>query len=380
MYGDRVGNIGHLVNTHDWIVKIALIVLLGVCASVLEWLICRRLLPRFIRTKHVWRRAFLEALHRPFQIFVLVIVASFILSICAHKIAFNGGFIESLAMSRRLLILCFVFWFGIRFIRHAENGITHRAKEGLSKINDETSVHAVSQVSRIILIAIVVLMMLQTVGVKMSALLAFGGVGGAIIGFAAKDSLANFIGGMMIYWDRPFSVGDWVRSPDREIEGTVENIGWRLTCIRTFDHRPLYVPNGILSNISVENPSRMWNRRIKLTVGVRYNDATKITELAKAIEKMLRAHPEIDTRRTTFVNLTDFGSFSLNILVYAFTKTTEWLKFQAIQQDVLLKILDIVAQHGAECAFPTQTINIPEGALLSAVTQQGENHEQYRSQ
>ena len=80
---------------------------------------------------------------------------------------------------------------------------------------------------------------------------------------------------MFVYLDRPFAVGDWVRSPDREIEGTVENIGWRVTRIRTFDKRPLYIPNSIFSQIAVENPSRMSNRRIKETIGIRYDDASK---------------------------------------------------------------------------------------------------------
>ena len=91
--------------------------------------------------------------------------------------------------------------------------------------------------------------------------------------FAAKDLLANFFGGLTIYLDRPFAVGDWIRSPDREIEGTVERIGWRLTLIRTFDKRPLYIPNAVFTTIAVENPSRMHNRRIYETIGIRYDDA-----------------------------------------------------------------------------------------------------------
>ena len=76
----------------------------------------------------------------------------------------------------------------------------------------------------------------------------------------------------MIYLDRPFKVGDWIRSPDRDIEGTVVKIGWRLTEIRTFDQRPLYVPNSMFSTIALQNPSRMLNRRIFETIGIRYDD------------------------------------------------------------------------------------------------------------
>ena len=191
--------------------------------------------------------------------------------------------------------------------------------------------------------------------------LAFGGIGGIAVGFAAKDLLANFFGGLMVYLDRPFVVGDWVRSPDKEIEGTVEEIGWRLTRIRTFDKRPLYVPNGIFAQIAVENPSRMSNRRIKEIVGVRYDDVGKVAAIVADIKDMLRAHPEIDQQQTLIVNFDQFSSSSLDILVYTFTRTTVWVSYHEIKQDVLLKIADIVAGHGAEMAFPTRTVHLASG-------------------
>ena len=185
-------------------------------------------------------------------------------------------------------------------------------------------------------------------------------IGGLAVGFAAKDMLANFFGGLMIYLDRPFSVGDWIKSPDKEIEGTVEHIGWRLTRIRTFDKRPLFVPNGMFSTISVENPSRMTNRRIKAIINLRYDDANKIAIILKDIENMLGKHPAIDTEQTLMVNLVECASWSLNFMLYAFTKTTKWAEFQAVRQDVFIKVLEIVDSHGAECAFPTSTVHIPD--------------------
>lgn len=350
-----------VIDLNYWLAKIGLVVLSAAIVSVLEWLIHRRLLPLFRRKHYVWRTAFLEAAHRPIQIYIWLLAISFVVTIIAAHFSFDGGFVNAIATIRRIMTVAFVFWFAMRFIRRAENGIVERAQNGVGKINDQTSVYALAQLSRVTIIIIILLVILQTAGIKISALLAFGGVGALAIGLAAKDNLANFIGGMMIYWDRPFSVGDWIRSPDRQIEGTVENIGWRLTRIRTFDKRPLYVPNGILSNISLENPSRMTNRRIKATVSVRYSDANQIAPIAKSVEEMLHNHPEIDTNQTLFVYLYELGSSSLNILVYTFTKTTQWVKFQAIQQDVFLKIIDIVTSHGAECAFPTSTIHVPDG-------------------
>ena len=162
----------------------------------------------------------------------------------------------------------------------------------------------------------------------------------------------------MIYLDRPFKVGDWVRSNDRDIEGTVEDIGWRLTCIRTFDKRPLYVPNSVFNTIAVENPSRMTNRRIYETMGIRYDDIDKMAVIVKQVKAMLQSHPEIDTSKTLIVNFTAFGDSSVNFFVYTFTKTTEWVRFHEIKQDVLLKIVDIVLGNGAEFAFPTTTLHV----------------------
>ena len=162
----------------------------------------------------------------------------------------------------------------------------------------------------------------------------------------------------MIYLDRPFDVGDWIRSPDKEIEGTVENIGWRLTRIRTFDKRPLYVPNSVFTSIAVENPQRMTNRRIYETIGIRYDDAGKMAAITHDVKQMLREHPEIDTNLTMIVNFVKFAPSSLDFFVYTFTKTTEWIRFHEIKEDVMLKILEIIEQHGAESAFPTSTIYI----------------------
>jgi MscS family membrane protein len=199
---------------------------------------------------------------------------------------------------------------------------------------------------------------LQYLDINISAVLTFGGIGGIAIGFAARDLLANFFGAMMIFLDRPFSVGDWIRSPDREIEGTVEEIGWRLTRIRTFDQRPLYVPNSVFTSLAVENPSRMRNRRIYETIGVRYDDIAVLEQIIADVESMLKAHPAIDLTRTLMVNLVEFGPSSLDFFVYTFTKTTVWTDFHAIKQDVLFKIADIIAGHGAEIAFPTQTVHL----------------------
>ena len=231
---------------------------------------------------------------------------------------------------------------------------------GPRESTDRATINAVARLVRICIWIVVALMALQTLGLSVSGLLAFGGIGGIAVGFAAKDVLANFLGGLSIYMDRPFAIGDWIRSPDREIEGTVEHIGWRMTRIRTFDQRPLYVPNAIFSNVAIENPSRMRNRRIYETIGIRYADANHMAAIVAAVRSMLEQHEAIDLERTLIVNFVSFGPSSLDFFVYTFTKTKDWVTYHEIKQDVMLKILAIVESHGAEVAFPTQTLHLEQ--------------------
>jgi MscS family membrane protein len=235
----------------------------------------------------------------------------------------------------------------------------------MSKPLDETTVRAVGKLLRAAVIITGLLIAMQLFGYSISGLLAFGGIGGIAMGFAAKDLLANFFGGLMIYLDRPFSVGDWIRSPDKEIEGTVEDIGWRLTRIRTFDKRPLYIPNAVFANISVENPSRMSHRRIYETLGIRYDDLHKMDTIVDQVTRMLNEHPEIDNNLILMVNFNKFSSSSLDFFVYVFTKTTDWAKYHVVKQDVLLKIAGIIESNQAEIAFPTSTLHMPDGLEIS---------------
>jgi MscS family membrane protein len=359
-------NLSHLMAQNAWLIKIGLTLFFGFLFSWLMTFFYHRLQPRLAKTSKNWDEALIISAYKPLQMLVWFIVFSVLLPVLVIKLGLDGSVTKYFTPARQIFLVITIFWFGMRFISNTEMKMISQPIKASKKSRDITTVRAISQLFRVTLIILTVLIAIQSFGGNISTLLTLGGVGGIAVGFAAKDTLANFLGGMMIFWDRPFSVGDWVRSPDRAIEGTVEHIGWRLTRIRTFDKRPLYVPNGAFSTISLENPSRMLNRRIKTTVGLRYQDAPKLSQILGDIEAMLRNHSEIDTNQTLMVNLFEFGASSLNVLIYTFTKTTNWVKFQAVQQDVFLKIIEIITQHNAECAFPTTTLDIPPDTLINS--------------
>ncbi len=330
------------------------ILLLTGGVSLFVWIIWRLLYARLEvvaeKTKFEWDNVVISALKTPISALIWFWPATMSIGlIVQNQISELLSWFSTLEM---ILIIGIFIWILLRLINNLEKQFLAQKKR------DETTIQAVAKISRLLFIVIGILSVMQTLGLSLSGLLTFGGVGGLVVGLAAKDLLSNFFGGMMIYFDRPFKIGDWVRSPDRKIEGTVERIGWRMTIIRTFDKRPLYIPNSIFSNIVVENPSRMLNRRIYETIGLRYEDAHKVNLIIAEIKEMLKKHPDIDTSQTLIVNFNTFGSSSLDFFVYTFTKTVNWVEFHEIKQDVLLQIMTIIHQHDADVAFPTQTLKM----------------------
>lgn len=344
--------------------KLFLVVLVVVVANAAMTITLRRLQQRLQKTSNPWDDALVDVARAPLASFIWLLGLSFVVELLRYELQAPADIFELVDPLRDVGIIALIAWFLLRFIRRAEeNLVNSRLAKG--RPLDRTTVDAIGKLLRLSVVITAVLVALQTLGFSIAGVLAFGGVGGIAVGLAARDMLANFFGGLTVYLDRPFSVGDWIRSPDRNIEGTVERIGWRQTCIRTFDQRPLYVPNATFNQISIENPSRMRNRRIFETIGIRYDDAESMESIVAEVRAMLEQHPEIDTDRTLIVNFTSFGPSSLDFFVYTFTRTTEWVRYHEVKQDVLLKILDIITEHGAEIAFPTSTLHIPNGLRVT---------------
>lgn len=345
-------------HTLTLILQLFLVVLAVVVANFFLRRMLAKLEARTRNTPTPWDFALVSAARKPLTVVAWIIGLAFAARIVQTET--EAALFEAIDPLRTVGVIACMAWFLVRFIGNVEDAMMiQRQRRGESI--DRTTVDAIGKLLRVSVIITAVLVALQSLGFSISGVLAFGGIGGIAVGFAAKDLLANFFGGLMVYLDRPFAVGDWVRSPDKQIEGTVEEIGWRLTRIRTFDKRPLYVPNSVFTQITVENPSRMTNRRINEVVGVRYDDVGKVAAIVEGIRVMLRSHEEIDQNQTLIVNLNQFGPSSLDIMIYTFTRTTAWVRFHQIKQDVMLKVAGIVAAHGAEIAFPTRTLHLVGG-------------------
>lgn len=353
---------------YPWLWEVFLLVLITLVARYMVANLVKKLALRLEQTANLWDDAMLEAARKPIGFAVWLIGFNAVLDILSRQS--SAAVFKTLQPVVGLTLIVLIAWFLIRVIRQVETRLM--SDEYTSEPLDETTVQALGKLVRAAVFITTALVVLQTLGYSISGVLAFGGVGGLAVGFAAKDLLSNFFGGLMIYMDRPFAVGDWIRSPDKQIEGTVESIGWRQTRIRTFDKRPLYVPNATFSTISVENPSRMLNRRIYETIGVRYDDAAVLNTIIHDVEAMLRAHDDIDQQQMIMVNFNSFGPSSLDFFIYTFTRTTNWAEYHKIKQGVLMQILQIILDHDADIAYPTTTVKLPEMIALDAAKGEGE--------
>jgi MscS family membrane protein len=340
-------------NINHWLIKFVLIIFIIIFINISTRVILSTLKKQFSKTNNIWDDCIIDSIYKPFTILI------WILGIVLTLEAFNSDFKifnisnDFLINLKRAGIILSIALFLNNLSRNFQFAIIKNNKTKNIDV-DEATYEAITKIIRLSIIVTSGLIILQTFGFSISGVLAFGGIGGVAVGFAAKDMLANFFGGLMIYLDRPFRKGDWIRSPDRELEGTVENICWRQTSIRNFRKNVIYIPNSVFMNIIVENPSRMTHRRIREVIGLRYKDLPKMLSIVEDVKTMISNHSDIDHNQTTIVNFDSYNDSSIDFFIITYADTTEWARYHEIKQDVLMKIGEIIEKNNAEIAFPTR--------------------------
>ncbi len=229
------------------------------------------------------------------------------------------------------------------------------------KINEKTSIQIdeiliplLSRALQFIVLAISASVILQEFGYKIDGFVAGLGLGGLAFSLAAKDALANLFGGIVIITEKPFTINDWIMTPS--VEGTVEDISFRSTKIRTFAQAVVTVPNATLANEAITNWSKMGKRQITFTIRVTYdNPITNIEKVVQRIEDLLKSHPEIHPE-TIFVSVDEYKENGIDIFLYFFTKTTDWGEYLRIREEINLRILQILDEEEIEIAIPSRRL------------------------
>ncbi|MFC1708385.1 mechanosensitive ion channel domain-containing protein, partial [Planctomycetota bacterium] len=248
-------------------------------------------------------------------------------------------------------------WVGLNLcdvVGHAIGKLTERTDTKL----DDMLVPIVRRSLKLFVGLIAFILVVQNLGYPIGALLAGFSIGGIAFALASQDTLQNFFGSVMIFVDRPFQVGDWIQVAG--LEGTVEEVGFRSTRVRTFAKTLITVPNSKVAHEAINNYSRMPKRRVVQHIGLGYNtEPARVDAVVNAFRMILKEDDRVD-QQFWLVNFTEFGDSALNVMVYYFTKTTVWAEFLQTKQDIALKFMRALEILGVEIAFPTRTLYMRE--------------------
>lgn len=237
------------------------------------------------------------------------------------------------------------------------NEVFAQELSGLTGIKiDRLLIPFLSKAMKLIIALLAISIILQEWDYDITGIIAGLGLGGLAFALAAQETAANLFGGIVIITDKPFSIGDWILTPS--VEGTVEDINFRSTRIRTFAQAVVTVPNSKLANEPITNWSRMGKRQITFKLSVaNITSQEKLQKCITDIKKLLVSHPGIH-QETILVSFDSFGENSLNIFLYFFTKTTIWAEFLQVKEDVNFRILDILDAEGINLAFPRTSLYV----------------------
>ena len=262
---------------------------------------------------------------------------------------------QAALLGARILGVASAVWLFYRQIDVISEVMAAKAETTATRLDDQL-VPLVRRTMKVFAVLIGGIFVLQNLSIDVGSLIAGLGLGGLAFALAAKDTLANFFGSLVIFVDRPFQIGDWVIIGS--IEGTVEDVGFRTTRIRTFYDSLVTVPNAKLTATAIDNMGARSYRRINVRLGLTYSTSPqKMQAFVEALRAIVAAHPM--TRKDKYeIHFNSFGSYALEILFYVFVKVPSWSEELAARHEIFLAVLDAAARLGVSFAFPTSTLHI----------------------
>lgn len=332
--------------------------LIAACVIIILTLFLRKFLVNLVvsifrritrRTKTALDDTLIQAIAPPARL--LIVAAGFSIALGLMGIPIHGQSFAGHVL--RTMVAFAIFW---ALYRAGDNLATifERIARRTHTALDDVLVPYINKGIKLIVVIIAISAIAKEWNYDLGALLTGLGLGGLAFALAAQETLANFFGGLTIMMDKPFQIGDWIQT--QEVEGTVEDIGFRSTRIRTFAQALVTVPNSSLAKSNITNWSKMGKRKVEFNLTVTYDTtAQQMENLLSRIRNMLKSHPGVHPE-TMYVNFDSFGESGLNVLVYFFTNSTDRQKFLEVKEDVNLKLMQILDELGIKLAYPSMSV------------------------
>ena len=340
----------------------AILIFLGflVLRGIFTNIVINRLCALTKRTETDLDDAVINALREPVR-FIPIILGVFF---AAEALTLTEGTMAMVEQLIRSLIVFTIFWGLFRIFKPLSLGL-----KPLERALTPTMVQWIFKAARFFTVLVGAAIILEIWGIKIGPILAGLGLFGAAVALGAQDMFKNLIAGLTIIAEKKFQPGDWIKV-DGVTEGTVENVSIRSTTVRRFDKAPMQVPNAQLSDAAVINFSAMTHRRIYWMIGVEYK--TSVDQLKIIRDEILDYLAQGDEfappqEATQFVRIDSFNASSIDIMLYCFTRTTDWGNWLEIKERLAFKVKEIVEEKaGTGFAFPSQTLYVEAASVGDA--------------
>ena len=335
----------------DVIIAIGIIIFFRLLSGTFSYMIIRIFKIKSKKAKEIKESAFFK----PLKIFFIILGIYLAIVFLRVPLQINEQIMDIVTKAFKIISVI-EFAVGLANSFTSKTILGKKLRKSLSQKMDDTVFEFVLKVTRVLIYIVAIFLVLATLEINLTGLIAGLGLGGVIVTLAAQDTAKNLFGGVVIFIDKPFVVGDWIEMDN--YEGTIEDITFRTTRIRTFENALVNIPNAIIADASVTNWSKMEKRRYKTNLCVELNTPLEKLELLKAkIEKMLQERESVfdDSIIVRFDQITDNG---INVLIYTYTNSVDYASYLKEVEDINIKIMKILREENVELAYDTKTVYV----------------------
>ena len=335
----------------DVIIAIGIIVFFRILSGTFSYMIIKIFKIKSKKAKEIKESAFFK----PLKIFFIILGIYLAIVFLRVPLQINEQIMDIVTKAFKIISVIEIA-VGLANSFTSKTILGRKLRKSLSQKMDDTVFEFVLKVTRVLIYIVAIFLVLAILEINLTGLIAGLGLGGVIVTLAAQDTAKNLFGGVVIFIDKPFVVGDWIEMDN--YEGTIEDITFRTTRIRTFENALVNIPNAIIADASVTNWSKMEKRRYKTNLCVELNTPLEKLELLKAkIEKMLQERESVfdDSIIVRFDQITDNG---INVLIYTYTNSVDYASYLKEVEDINIKIMKILREENVELAYDTKTVYV----------------------
>lgn len=334
----------------DIIIAICIIIFFRIFSSSIAYIIIRMFKLKVRNKKKIKESAFYNPLRVFFSLLGVYIAVVFL------KQPFNiSNEILKFATKAFEIISVIVFAKGLAASFLPKSTLVRKMKEKTNNVED-SMFDFMLKIIRVVIYIIAGFVIITLLGVNLNGLVAGLGISGVIVTLAAQDTAKNLFGGLVIFLDKPFIVGDWIEMPP--YEGTVEDITFRSTRVRTFENSVVNIPNSIISNASIINWSKMEKRRYKINLCIQIDTSLeKLEKFQTKVRDMLQSREAIYDE-SIIVKFDAINDNGLNVLISSFTESVDYPSYVAEKENINRKIMKILREENIELAYDTKTIYV----------------------